>query len=218
MRAIPGVTGTVATTSSRDVGDVSLVEGPARLGHQDEPIETVPACEQRPEREIARTPHDAQTAISARPRTDRRFGHRFGVDDRELCFAGSLLVEDEPGKDLGGELVGWGDTKERRSEHRIRCSELGMHHGPADQRKYRGDGARPRSASDADERDSPSGAVAGAVSRAVCGADRFGLHRLLHHAITGWLGRGEMASPTLPPLLDLGDGGLIAHRASSSSS
>ncbi len=53
-----------------DVGDVPLVEGPARLGHQDEPIEAVLACEQRPECEIARAPQDAQAALSARPRAD----------------------------------------------------------------------------------------------------------------------------------------------------
>ena len=89
-----------------------------------------------------------------------------------------------------------------------------MHHGPADQRKGRTDGARPRSASDADEGDPVGGAVAGAVGRAVAGADRFGLHRLLHHALAGWFGRGEVASPTIPPLLDL----VIVHRLSSTSS
>ncbi len=53
-----------------DVGDVSLVEGPARLGHQDEPVEAVLACEQGPECEIAGAPQDAQAALSARPRAD----------------------------------------------------------------------------------------------------------------------------------------------------
>ncbi len=53
-----------------DVGDVSLVEGPARLGQQDEPIEAALACEQGPECEIARTPQNAQTTLSVRPRTD----------------------------------------------------------------------------------------------------------------------------------------------------
>ena len=53
-----------------DVGDVTLVESPARLGHQDEPIEAVLDCEQGPECEIARAPQDAQAALSARPRTD----------------------------------------------------------------------------------------------------------------------------------------------------
>ncbi len=79
-----------------DVGDVSLVEGPARLGHQDEPIEAVLGREERPECEIARAPQDAQAALSARPRAERCFGHRAGVDDRERRFAGRLLCEDEP--------------------------------------------------------------------------------------------------------------------------
>ena len=58
----------------------------------------------------------------------------------------------------------------------------------------RADRAGPRSASDADQGDPASGAVAGAVGRAVSGADRPGLHHVLHHALARWFGKGEMAS------------------------
>jgi hypothetical protein len=52
------------------VGDVSLAECSARLGHQDESIEAVLACEQGPECEVAGTPQDAHAALSARPQAN----------------------------------------------------------------------------------------------------------------------------------------------------
>ncbi len=89
-----------------NIGAVWIAEGTARLGQQDEPTESVLACRQGPECEVARAPPDAQAAISARPRTDQSFGDQCGLDDRELRCAGGLLREDEPDKDLRRELVG----------------------------------------------------------------------------------------------------------------
>jgi hypothetical protein len=172
VRAMLGVAGRGGDdVEAGDVGDVSLAEGPARLGQRDEPIGAVLACEQA-------TEHPFRT-------TSGRRSERPRVDWTRVTVPASMMVSSaSPATSCAGwesrgrtSAESWPGRPlaERSGERRIVGGELGVDHGPADQHHGRSDRARPRSASDTDEGDPASGAVAGAGSRAVAGADGLGL-------------------------------------------
>jgi hypothetical protein len=192
------------------VDDVSLGQGSAGFGDDDNAVQGLaPLAQERSEGEIARSPEHTDAALTWPHSAQVGMTQTAGVHDAELGMAGRGLGQPEAPVHGLALIRRRGDAEQGRHRVEVVGEELGGDHGAGPQGEHGGDRAGPSTATSADQRDRRGGAVAGADGR--------GLHQrapaCLHHTAAGWLGRGGLASPTVPPLLDLGGG----HCAASSS-
>ena len=202
MRAMPGVVGTVATTST----PVTSTASGSSFARPRSATGMIPVRPWPADRSVRgatwQGPLVARRAGGLSGPSEARRIECPGVDDRELCLSAGVACGAEPGKDLNWESVGRGGT---------RRAHVGSGSGVASSVRTM---VRPINPSTAAIVLGPSPPrtrmLRSPVQSLVQWTVQSGLsrHWPLHHAVARRRERGEMA---VPPLLDLA-GNLLAVR------